>query len=68
MIVNWTGNVATLMIENGRPDRAKVKKKLQLGKESFLAKSTSWKPWELSEDLAGKSNLSHARRTLALDW
>ena len=36
------------------------------GKESFLAKSTTWKPSEFSEDHADKFNLSHARHTLAL--
>ena len=56
------------MIENGRLGGAKVKKKVYLRKESFLPKSASWNPWELSEDLAGKSGLSHARRMLALDW
>ena len=45
--------------------------KIQLGKESVLAKSVSWKPWELSEDLAGKFNLLYIIYidcTLALEW
>ena len=36
-------------------------------KRKRLAKSASWKPWELSEDLADKVNLSHTRLTLVLE-
>ena len=66
LVGNWTCHVATLMIENGRFGRAKVKNELELRKESFLAKSVGWKPLLFSKDLAGKFNLLHTRRTLAL--
>ena len=63
MVINRTCNVATLMIENGRVGRAKIKKQAITLKRKRFSKMCSLKPLACG-DLAGKFNLSHTHRTL----
>ena len=55
------------MIENGRLGHAKVKKRALTQERKLFSEICQSKTLEFSEDLAGKFNSLHARRTLALD-